>query len=56
MFDLGKSYGAQDVTVFKAMLQAIRRSHPHIRIIAMAPPPELARSSDARVTSLIAAR
>jgi len=36
-FDLGKSYGAQDATAFKAMLQTIRRSHPDISIIAMTP-------------------
>ena len=37
VFDLGKSYGAQDATAFKAMLVAVRRSHPNIPIIAMTP-------------------
>jgi lysophospholipase L1-like esterase len=37
VFDLGKSYGAQDATAFKAMLQTIRRSHPDTPLIAMTP-------------------
>lgn len=37
VFDLGKSYGAQDATAFKAMLQAIRRSHPEAPLIVMTP-------------------
>lgn len=37
VFDLGKSYGAQDASAFKAMLLTIRRSHPNIPIIAMTP-------------------
>lgn len=37
VFDLGKSYGAQDATAFKAMVQAVRRSHPDIPLIAMTP-------------------
>ena len=37
VFDLGKSYGAQDATAFKTMLQTIRRSHPNIPMIAMTP-------------------
>jgi len=37
VFDLGKSYGAQDATAFKAMLRAVRRSHPDIPLIAITP-------------------
>jgi len=37
VFDLGKSYGAQDATAFKAMLQTLRRSHPDTPIIAITP-------------------
>jgi len=37
VFDLGKSYGAQDATAFKAMLQNVRRSHPSTPIIAITP-------------------
>jgi lysophospholipase L1-like esterase len=37
VFDLGKSYGAQNATAFKAMLLTIRRSHPNIPIIAVTP-------------------
>ena len=37
VFDLGKSYGAQDARAFKAMLQTVRRSHPSTPIIAMTP-------------------
>jgi hypothetical protein len=37
VFDLGKSYGMQDATAFKAMLQTVRKSHPHVPIIAMTP-------------------
>jgi lysophospholipase L1-like esterase len=37
VFDLGKSYGAQDATAFKAMLQAVRRSHPEVPLIVMTP-------------------
>lgn len=37
VFDLGKSYGAQDATAFKAMLQAVRRSHPNIPLIVLTP-------------------
>ena len=36
-FDLGKSYGAQDATAFKAMLRTIRQSHPDVPIIVMTP-------------------
>jgi lysophospholipase L1-like esterase len=37
VFDLGKSYGMQDATAFKAMLLTVRRSHPNTPIIAMTP-------------------
>jgi lysophospholipase L1-like esterase len=37
VFDLGKSYGAQDATAFKAMLQAIRKSHPEVPLIVLTP-------------------
>lgn len=37
VFDLGKSYGAQDATAFKAMLQTVRRTHPSTPIIAITP-------------------
>jgi len=37
VLDLGKSYGAQDATAFKAMLQTLRRSHPDTPIIAITP-------------------
>ena len=37
VFDLGKSYGVQDATAFKAMLQAIRRSHPEVPLIVLTP-------------------
>ena len=37
VFDLGKSYGMQDAAAFKAMLVAIRRSHPHTPIVAITP-------------------
>jgi hypothetical protein len=37
VFDLGKSYGTQDLTPYKLMLQAIRKSHPDAPIICMTP-------------------
>jgi len=37
VFDLGKSYGPQDATAFKAMLLTIRQSHRNIPIIAITP-------------------
>ena len=37
VFDLGKSYGAQDATAFKAMLQAIRRKHPEVPLVVLTP-------------------
>jgi lysophospholipase L1-like esterase len=37
VFDLGKSYGAQDATAFKAMLQTVRQRHPDTPLIAMTP-------------------
>jgi hypothetical protein len=37
VFDLGKSYGMQDLTVFKKMLQTIRKSHPGVPLICMTP-------------------
>jgi hypothetical protein len=37
VFDLGKSYGAQDASAFMAMLQTIRRDHPGAPIIVVTP-------------------
>jgi lysophospholipase L1-like esterase len=37
VFDLGKSYGAQDATAFKLMLQRIRQSHPGVPMIVITP-------------------
>lgn len=37
VFDLGKSYGAQDASAFHAMLHSIRQRHPEIPIIAITP-------------------
>lgn len=37
VFDLGKSYGMQDLTGFKKMLQTIRKSHPGVPLICMTP-------------------
>lgn len=37
VFDLGKSYGAQDATAFMAMLRTVRRDHPTAPIIVVTP-------------------
>jgi lysophospholipase L1-like esterase len=37
VFDLGKSYGTQHATAFKAMLHTVRRRHPDVPIVAMTP-------------------
>lgn len=37
VFDLGKSYGAQDASAFLAMLRAVRRDHPSAPIIVITP-------------------
>ena len=37
VFDLGKSYGAQDKTAYKDMLQTVRQSHPNVPIICLTP-------------------
>jgi GDSL-like Lipase/Acylhydrolase family/N-terminus of Esterase_SGNH_hydro-type len=37
VFDLGKSYGMQDSTAFKKMLQTIRQSHPGVPLVCMTP-------------------
>lgn len=37
VFDLGKSYGMQDATRFKQMLETIRRSHPQAPLICITP-------------------
>lgn len=37
VFDLGKSYGMQDLTAFKRMLQTIRKSHPGVPLVCMTP-------------------
>jgi hypothetical protein len=37
IFDLGKSYGMQDATAFKKMLQTVRRAHPKAPLICLTP-------------------
>ena len=37
VFDLGKSYGAQDASAFKAMLQTVRRTHPEAPLFVLTP-------------------
>ena len=37
IFDLGKSYGMQDLTAYREMLRAVRTSHPKTPIICMTP-------------------
>lgn len=37
VFDLGKSYGMQDLTAFKKMLQSVRKSHPGAPLVCMTP-------------------
>jgi hypothetical protein len=37
VFDLGKSYGMQDLTAFKKMLETVRKSHPKTPLICMTP-------------------
>ena len=37
VFDLGKSYGMQDPSAFKKMLQTVRKSHPGVPLICMTP-------------------
>lgn len=37
VFDLGKSYGAQDMTPYKLMLDAVRKSHPDTPILCLTP-------------------
>ena len=37
VFDLGKSYGAQDMTPFKLMLEAIRKAHPDTPMLCLTP-------------------
>jgi hypothetical protein len=37
VFDLGKSYGMQDSTAFKKMLQTLRKSHPGVPLVCMTP-------------------
>jgi lysophospholipase L1-like esterase len=37
IFDLGKSYGMQNATAFKKMLQTVRRSHPGAPLICLTP-------------------
>jgi len=37
VFDLGKSYGMQDGSAFKAMLRKIRESHPDTPVICITP-------------------
>ncbi|HVJ69088.1 MAG TPA: SGNH/GDSL hydrolase family protein [Caulifigura sp.] len=37
VFDLGKSYGDQDATAFRNMLQTVRASHPETPIVVITP-------------------
>lgn len=37
LFDLGKSYGMQDASAFKKMLQTVRKSHPNVPLICVTP-------------------
>ena len=37
VFDLGKSYGMQDSTAFKKMLQTLRQSHPGVPLVCLTP-------------------
>lgn len=37
VFDLGKSYGRQDATAFKAMLLAVRRRYPDVPMVVITP-------------------
>ncbi len=37
IFDLGKSYGAQDGSAFEAMLRSVRQSHPRTPILCLTP-------------------
>jgi hypothetical protein len=37
IFDLGKSYGMQDATAYRKMLQTVRKSHPTIPLICLTP-------------------
>ncbi len=37
VFDLGKSYGMQDATAYREMLQTVRRTHPDVPIVCITP-------------------
>jgi hypothetical protein len=37
IFDLGKSYGMQNATAYKKMLQTVRKSHPNVPLICLTP-------------------
>jgi hypothetical protein len=37
IFDLGKSYGMQDATAFKNMLQTVRKAHPGVPLVCITP-------------------
>lgn len=37
VFDLGKSYGMQDKTAYKRMVQTVRASHPDVPIVCLTP-------------------
>jgi hypothetical protein len=37
IFDLGKSYGMQDATAFRKMLETVRKSHPQTPLICLTP-------------------
>jgi hypothetical protein len=37
VFDLGKSYGMQDKTAYKRMLQTVRASHPDVPMVCVTP-------------------
>jgi hypothetical protein len=37
IFDLGKSYGMQDATAYRKMLQTVRQAHPNVPLICVTP-------------------
>lgn len=37
IFDLGKSYGMQDATAFRKMLETVRKSHPKVPLFCLTP-------------------
>ena len=37
IFDLGKSYGMQDATAYRKMLETVRQAHPNVPLICLTP-------------------